>query len=239
MAVLGSVLGVAGTVLYWLACAFGVLLAVAIVLLLVVLFVPAYVTIVYQNESLEVKAGMLCFTLRVYPECRFLRKNPEAKKAKKAAKKDVRKDEKKAVKLSDRIAAKGARATINALLSIVRAAGLAMRLILGALKIENICLRLPVQSGDPAQTAILYGKTNAWIYGSLAVLNNFLYLDFKEVQINPVFEENFERTAYFSCKVSAQLVIMVVVAFRLFQMLRNEKELLSFFAKGNPRSTVK
>lgn len=238
------------TALSYLLIALGWLLLALLVLVCILLFVPVYAKIAYQEEEFSLVAGMGFVQVHLYPRfyilwdghaneteeeaaARLAKK--EAKRAEKQAKKDAEKAEKAAKKIDKKAAGKGAKITLDIIITLLRTAGMVMRLIFGALRIEDIRLRIPVQSSDPAKTAILYGKVNAWVYSTLAVLNNFLYLDFKELQIAPVFEENFEGSAYFSCKVSARLFIMVVVAYRLIETLRHEKELIALFVKGKPR----
>ncbi len=235
------------TALSFLLAAFGWLLLVLLVLVCILLFVPAFAKITYQEESFSVVAGILFVRVYLYPRfyimwdfhagetaeetaARLAKK--EEKRLAKKAKKDA---EQAAKKIDQKAAGKAAKITLDSIITLLRTAGMVMQLIFGELRIMDIRLRLPVQSSDPAQTAILYGKVNAWVYSTLAVLNNFLYLDFKELQIAPVFEENFAGSAYFSCKVSARLFIIVVVAYRLFETLRHEKELLALLLKGKAR----
>ncbi len=240
---MAGVWAVLATALYYLLCTLGWLLLVVLVLLCIVLFVPTFVDIVYQEDEITVVAGILCVRVHLYPRVYFLwdiyanetgderatrLAKKEEKRLAKQAKKDAKKlgqDEKKALK-------KGVKITLETIITLLQTAGMVMRIIFGALKITNIRLRLPVQEGDAAKTATQYGKTNAWVYGTLAALNNFLYLDFDEVQIIPVFAENFAKDAYFSCKVSARLFIIGVVLYRLYMALRDEKEILALLTKG-------
>lgn len=239
---MAAVIAVAQAVLWGVA----ILLACIIVLLLVLLFVPSFAKITYEKESFSVVVGILFIQVHVYPHLYFLwdkyaDETEEERAARLAKKKEARakkKPKKQVEKVGDTKAAKGAKLTIDAIVTLLRTAGRVTQLIVGALRIEKIRLQLPVHSNDPAQTAILYGKINAWFYSSIAILDHFIYLDFQEIQITPIFEENFEKTAYFSCKVSAKLFILVIVVIQLFQTLRKEKELLAFFQKGTARKKV-
>ncbi len=247
---MAALLAMLGAFASWLLCVLGIILAVFLALLLIVLFVPAFVQIEYEDGALTVVVGLLFVRVHVYPYFYFLWDKYEneteeeqaerlAKKEIKRARKETKRAEHKAKKIEPAVAAKGAKITLEMIVALLRAAGMATKLVVNALRIEKICLWLPIHKEDPAQTAIFYGKVNAWLYSSLAVLNHFLYLDFQELQITPVFEEKFERSAYFSCKVSARLFIMVVVAVRLLQMLWHEKELLSLFQKKKPMHATK
>lgn len=225
----------------------GVLLALVLLLLIMALIAPTYVKLTYQDEAFTAVAGLLFVRVYLYPKFYIMwdmsKFETEAqtaarlaeKEAKRLAKK-AKKDAEREGKIAQKDAAKGGKITLDIIVSLLQTAGRATKLILNALRIEDIRLWVPVQETDPAKTAITYGKTNAWLYGSLAILNNFLYLDFKELQITPIFEENVQRSAYFSCKISARLFIIVVVAIRLLLMLYREKELLAFFLKSKPKS---
>ncbi|MFI3170634.1 MAG: DUF2953 domain-containing protein [Faecalibacterium sp.] len=232
--------------LCWLLCAVGILLAVIILLLLILLFVPSFAKIRYQDEEIYIVVGILFVQVHVYPRVyfvwdRYANETDEArearlaaKKAKRDAAKKAKESEKDLEKIGKKAAAKGAKITLDAIVTLLQTAGAITKMIVDALRVEQIKVRIPIADGDAAKTAMTYGKFNAWFYSCLAVLNNFIYLDFDEIQIIPVFDEKFERNAYFSCKVSARLFIIVVVAVRLIQVLRREKELLNLILKRKP-----
>lgn len=229
-------------VLHWLLCAVGVLLTVVLVLLLIVLFVPSFAKIRYKDDELSIVVGILLLQVHVYPRIYFLwdryvdetKEEREARLAKKGRKKGKKSKQQETPrkKIAKKDAEKGAMLSFDLIVKALRTAGMLTKLIVSALRVEQIRLQLFVQDSDPAKTAIKYGKFNAWFYGGLAVLDRFLYLDFKELQITPVFHENFEKSAYFSCKVSARLFILVIVLLRVLQLLRTEQELCDLLLKA-------
>ena len=90
-------------------------------------------------------------------------------------------------------------------------------------RIKHICLYLPVQGDDAADTAIKYGKMQAWLHTGLAVINRMLWLEFDEFRLEPDYMGDRAKTERFSCQVSARLIIIVIAAIKLLWLLWTEK----------------
>ena len=106
--------------------------------------------------------------------------------------------------------------------TIVCTAGSAMRKILAGLKIHQIRIVLPVHRDDAAATAIAVGRTHTMLHASLGVLNNFLNLSFKQLDIYPDYTDDHAGEEHFSCKITTHLIIMVVIA--VWALFRLKKE---------------
>ena len=215
MAAVWAGLLLAGKVLPWI-------LAAVLVLLLILLLVPAWAVVEYRDSKLTVTAGMLCFHLCVYPW-----RGGREKPAKKAGKKPKRAGRRKK-KQTGELSREKAKLTVDQICAGLRGAGRFMRTVVGALRVSHIRIELPVHADDAAATALAYGRANAWLHGSLAVLSHFLWMDFDELRLEPDFTGKSAGEEYFSCKISAQLIIMVTAAIRLLILLYQKKILDAF-----------
>ncbi|MEG2930359.1 MAG: DUF2953 domain-containing protein [Ruthenibacterium sp.] len=112
--------------------------------------------------------------------------------------------------------------TLETVLGIVSTAGAAMRIVLRGLWFTGIRIVWPVQGDTPADTAVAYGKTQAYFGGVVAALRNFLNLRFKKVDIIADFNEEYTDRTYFYCKIGATPVIMVVVG--IYALVRLKRE---------------
>lgn len=102
-------------------------------------------------------------------------------------------------------------------------AGTSMKRLLWSLRIHHICINLPVHADDAAKTAIKVGQINAGLGAGFGVLQNFLRLRFGQTEIWPDYHGEHKQEAFFSCKITAQLYIMLIVGVWLLLQLRKEK----------------
>ncbi len=72
MAAVSAVLSALGTLLFWMLCAVGILLGIVLFLLLIVLFVPAFAEVRYDDDEWFVVVGMACVRVHVYPYFYFI-----------------------------------------------------------------------------------------------------------------------------------------------------------------------
>lgn len=213
-----AVLGMIGRVLLWVLLALLVLLAAA-------LLIPVSVWMEYSGGVFRLSAGMLFVKIPILPRKPLTeqqQKRREAKAARKARKKKPKQD--KAV--SDKAktpARQKAKLTVDALCTMAGAAGRFLRAVLGTLRITHIRIFLLVGGEDAADTAVQYGRTNAWLYTALAFLNRVFWLDFEQVRLEPDFTGKLAGSEVFSCKVSARLIIMVIAAVSFVYTLYKEK----------------
>lgn len=113
--------------------------------------------------------------------------------------------------------------SLEVLKKLLPIAGTSMRRILWALRIHHIRIVFPVHAGDAAQTAITVGRINAVLGTGFAVLQNYLRLSFKETNIWPDYTGENQDQAFFSCKITAQMYIMLIVIIWALLQLRKEK----------------
>jgi hypothetical protein len=224
MAAVGAVLLLILKILGWM-------LLAAAVLILIALFVPASVWLDYTGGELRIWAGMLFVRVPVYPG---KEKTPEqqARQERKKAEKQAKKQEKKARKHGagrrGHVAGETLRLSLDQICAAAGGAGRFARAALGAMRVRHIRIVLPVTGDDAADTAVRFGKTNAWLHTCLALLNRVLWLDFTECRVEPDFTGKQAESEHFSCQISAQLFIMVAAAIRLILLLKDKRILDAF-----------
>lgn len=103
-------------------------------------------------------------------------------------------------------------------------AGPILRKVLGALRIYDLELVLPIHCREAADTAITYGRVSALIYGTLALLQNLCHLEAKRIRLEPDFTGEQGEIEYFSCKITTHLFIIVVIALWVLFRLKWPKE---------------
>lgn len=213
----------AGAALLLVLKAAGVLLLVLLALVLILLLVPVTALIRFAEGRFSLRAGLLGLSIPILtdnapaPWLQKLLDRPQKPKRKKSAappeKPAVQKQKGPGEKL---------RLTVDELCTLAGGAGHFLRAVLGALRITQIRLYLPVHGEDAAQTAIRYGKMQAWLHGALGVLNNVFRLEFQECRLDPDYTGKLAGSEYFSCKISARLIIIGIAAMRLLWLLLEE-----------------
>ncbi len=204
----------------WIVCkALLILLAVLLGLVLVALILPITVELHYEKQELGAWVSVLGLRFRVYPW-------PQKKAAGRKKKKDrtkKRQSEKKQPQeqKAEQPKKKKLRLTADTLYSMVCTAGRALRFILSRLKVRRVRVRWPVFGGDAAGTALAYVKAQASLHSALAVLRNLLDIRFEELALVPDFNGEKQGSELFSCKIIANLLIMVVAGVRaLIELIR-------------------
>lgn len=102
-------------------------------------------------------------------------------------------------------------------------AGTSMKRLLWSLRFHHICINLPVHADDAAKTAVQVGQINAGLGAAFGVLQNFLRLRFQQTEIWADYHGEHRQEAFFSCKITAQLYIMLIVGIWALLQLRREK----------------
>ena len=215
-----AVLAIAGRILLWL-------LLILLALVLGLLFLPVAVWLQYEQQVFSVRLSIAGVKLTLWPQKPLTeeqkRKKEEraaAKKAKKAAEaaKETPQKPKSAAKASKE---RKAKITLDVLCRMAAAAGKLRRGIFGSLRVCSIRLWLPVSGKDAADTAVQYGKMQAYLGTTLGVLNRFFWLDIKEMHLEPDFTGSLKGTERFSCCIRARLYAMgtaaVVFVYTLFK----------------------
>ena len=223
MSVVLSILGVVGGVLLFLLKCIGILLLVVLVLAVLLMLCPFCADVLWENETLTVKAGALGIT---FPVFRYPAPEKPKKEKKKKSKKKPEAESKPKPEATPR---KKAKLTLNIVCTILRGAGKLTKAVFGALRITKINICLGVRGEDPADVARSYGKLQAWLYPVLGVLDRFLWLQFDELRILPDFGSGQPTVEdRVSCRVSAQALFIVLAAARgLYEFWR--KKVLDIF----------
>ena len=212
-----SILGVVGGVLLFLLKCIGILLLVVLVLAVLLMLCPFCADVLWENETLTVKAGALGITFPVF-------RYPAPKKEKK--KKSKKKPEAESKSKPEATPRKKATLTLNIVCPILRGAGKLTKAVFGALRITKINICLGVRGEDPADAARSYGKLNAWLGGALGLLDRFLYLDFEQLRLVPDLgpdQPTVEDRVSF--RVTAQAYAIVFIALRVLYEFWHEKVL--------------
>lgn len=220
MSVVLSILGVVGAVLLFLLKCIGILLLVVLVLAVLLMLCPFCADVLWENETLTVKAGALGIT---FPVFRYPAPEKPKKEKKKKSKKKPEAESKPKPEATPR---KKAKLTLNIVCTILRGAGKLTKAVFGALRITKINICLGVRGEDPADVARSYGKLNAWLGGALGLLDRFLYLDFEQLRLVPDLgpdQPTVEDRVSF--RVTAQAYAIVFTALRVLYEFWHEKVL--------------
>lgn len=109
--------------------------------------------------------------------------------------------------------------TFQQVVTAVRGVGAFGKAILCGIKVRHIHIYLPIIGDDAADTAIRYGKMQAWLYTGLGFLNRAMWLEFDECYLDADFMQEKQKKERFSCQISAQLIIMVIAVVRFIWLL--------------------
>ena len=220
MSVVLSILGVVGGVLLFLLRCVGILLLAVLVLAVLLMLCPFCADVLWENETLTVKAGALGIT---FPVFRYPAPEKPKKEKKKKSKKKPEAESKPKPEATPR---KKAKLTLNIVCTILRGAGKLTKAVFGSLRITKINICLGVRGEDPAEAARAYGRLNAWLYPSIGVIDRFVYLDFDELRILPDFGSAEPTVAdRVSFRLSARLLFIVAAALRVLYEFWREKVL--------------
>ena len=183
-------------------------------LLVLLLIVPVQVAVEYKEGAFTAKLRVLFFLrFGLYPA----KEKPQSKKAGQDAEKKEKdaQDEKQKKKKTD--------FTLESAAELVSTAGWLMRIVFKILRFTDITLCWPVHREDAAETAMAYGKTQAWLGGILGTLQNALTLRFKKLTVFADFTGEMKDRRYFYCKIGAAPFIMVAAALYALVHLKSER----------------
>ena len=241
---MGMVLSAVGACLLFILKVVGILLLILLVLAALLLLCPFCADVCWQNDTLTVKAGALGITFPVFqypkPEPPAQPEEPKgftgrlkakfrAWRAERKRKKAEKKAAQPAKPKAEKPPRQKAKITLEILCTMLKGAGTLTKAVFGALRITKIQVRLGVRGEDPAAAARSYGKLQAWLYPVLGVLDRFLWLQFDELRILPDFGSGQPTVEdRVSCRVSAQVLFIVLAAVRvLYEFWR--KKVLDIF----------
>ena len=215
MHILLTVLSVLGWVLLALLC-----------LLLVALFTPARLVLELRYDEFSARLKVLCFTVTLYPRGQKQQGDaPDGKEAAPAAppKAGAQADAGGSAQAGPPQAGQTAPGgktgkmpkqkrrlpSLGSLAQICSAAGALMRAVLRTVHVRGVKAVWPVHCEDAAETAIRFGHMQAYVGSALGVLQNFVDLQLKQVDIIPDFTGEHKYRRYFYCKIQAIPFIIV------------------------------
>ena len=182
-------------------------------LLAVLLILPAAVAVEYKQGEFTARLKLLgIFSFHLYP----MKEKADRKKKKTPPQPESAPKEQPA-KPEPKL-----HMTFEKVQGILSAAGAFMRRVFRALHFTGIVFILPIHRDDAAQTAVAYGRAQAWVGGAAAALQNFLNLSFRQVRILADFTGEITAGPYFSCKIGASPIIMITAALYALVQLKNE-----------------
>lgn len=201
----------------------GFLLLGLLVLVLLLLLLPVSLLVEFKQERLTVKLRILFLTFPLYPRRKKASEEPVKVEqvTAPAAEENLRAEQ--AVSLDGDEPKPRRKITLSDLTKFVSSAGRIMRIVLKLIQIRDIRIVYPIRGEDAAQTAIQYGRFHAYLGSTLGVLQNFLNMRFKQVDILPDFNNNCKYRRYFYCKLQAIPFIIVIAALYALARLKGDK----------------
>ncbi len=182
-------------------------------ILLLLLLMPVCVSVEYDYTKLTVLLRVLGFKFTLYPAKEKAEKAP--KPAEETPETPPQSDEKPKQKPT--------LPTLEQISGLVSTANGAIRLLLKGVFFRKIRIVYPYHQEDPADTAIGYGKLQAYLGGAIATLRNFLHLSFKELSIIPDFANEHKYHRYFYCNIWSSPLIIVIVGIYAAKRIFKEK----------------
>ena len=168
------------------------LLALCLLVVLLVLFVPVTARIAYDDE-LRVRVRVLGIPITLLPSQPKEEKEPPDKPKKKPAA-DKPPAEKKPSRvrqlvqeIGDTFKEDGIGATVDYLRQLAALAGKAVGGLLGAITVTRLKLTLLIVGEDAADTAVRYGEICAALYPALTVLERVIRVRRREMRVEPGF----------------------------------------------------
>jgi hypothetical protein len=161
------------------------LLGFIVLLIALVLFVPVYARITYDDE-LRVQVRVLGVPITLLPS------EDKAETPKKASKKAKKTEKPSKVKeLADEISRSfkedGLSATLRYLTDLAKLAGQALGRVLRSITVDKLALELIVSDGDADTTAIRYGQVCGVLYPTLTAIAGVVKVRKRAVRAEPNF----------------------------------------------------
>ena len=190
----------------------GVLLLLLLGAAFLLLTLPAWVYLRWDHGELGARARILCFSIPLYPRGKKKQKGERQKK------KSVQGQEKK--EKDSRAAEKKFQIAAAEIFDLVSEAKGIFEKLLSTLRVEQVELRFPVHGQDAAATALLYGRVNAFFYSGVALLQNAVRLQVKNIEIIPDFGEQYRGDIVFACRVGMAPIVLLVCVYQVYARLK-------------------
>ena len=178
----------------------GWLLAAVLLLLAVLLILPVQLQPVYNENGFSLRGGFCGLLLPLYP------RGAGAKGSKKA--KTEQEESKQPKKEKKKFKAPPPRAALQILQDACRA----VKRLCRSLQIRELTILYTVHGKDAAATAMEYGRIHAAIGGGYAAAKNLFDIRVRKIDIQPDFAGQAGAQKHFSCKITARLYIIIVLA---------------------------
>ena len=156
---------------------------------------------VWYDDDLTITVGVGKFRYTLLPVSDEEEK--DVKKGSKAAKKGIQKEQKKANPKAEKKIEKGdIKETVFLVLDIIKSVWLPFKDLMKRVRITALSIDITVGGEDAAETAVLYGKISAFVYGGLAALRNLMTVKVNRVTITCNFlQDHTEQTVFFKVKI--------------------------------------
>lgn len=204
-----------------------VLALLAIIIVLLVL--PATLSIEYCNKKLLIKVRILFLKFKISPQKELTEEEQNKKQEKKAKKEALKKQkqekknskkakkeqsEKKEPEESEEKPKKKKSISDWILLGqeLLGSSGKAAKFIFRHLHISGVELEFPIYDEDMAKLAINYGRTQGVISTAYATLQNVTKIRYKKIHVIADFGNQYNGEITFACKIGASPIIMVIAA---------------------------
>lgn len=182
------------------------------ILLLLLLFLPLSIAVRYGAvEGFTAHVHLFFIPLRVFPLPAFLTRPKKEKPQKAKAEKKPSKKKKKE-KPPQTTSQK-----INFVKRLGASGQAAMKVFFRHLRIRNVRLVLPVCAEDAAETAKTCGTIQASIGAFRGVTENFLRIQYKQLELIPDFAGQQGDKLFFTCKLVFNPCIIFPMAFAFFK----------------------
>lgn len=206
-----------------------------LLLLIVLLSLSVTFRVQYDDDlTITVGAGKFRYTLVPVPD----EEKADAKKGGKAAKKGIQKEQKKVNPKSEKKIEKGdIKETVFLVLDILKSIWPPFKDLVKRVRITALSIRVVAGGEDAAETALLYGKICAFVYGGLAALKNLMTVKVDQIDISGNFlQDHTEQTVFFKVKIRVLSVIWAGLRMAWGLLVNTFKRARENAAKGQKNS---
>ncbi len=179
-----------------------ILLAV-LVLVVILLTVPIVLFVQGSGEKWLVRLRLLGFWLNIFPTADKKKKAPQKQKTKKSAETQSQAQPKKKQDIKQ---------LLPMIKDAVQNAGKPIKIILKGFTLYQVRLDIRICDEDPDQTAIAYGRMNAYVYGALATVKNLIKVKDTKICLVSDFTPDAESSFSVSAKLKVRPVVLLAAA---------------------------
>lgn len=156
---------------------------------------------VQYDDDLTITVGVGKFRYTLLPVSD--EEEEDVKKGSKAVKKGIKKEQKKANPKAEKKIEKGdIKETVFLVLDIIKSVWPPFKDLMKRVRITALSIDVTVGGEDAAETAVLYGKISAFVYGGLAALRNLMTVKVNRVTITCNFlQDHTDQTVFFKVKI--------------------------------------